>query len=68
MVDELDNNSDDMDGVLRVNLDHAATVQTYKEEHWEDDPGERARRIYEWWRVLMNTLLGEVHNFAKACD
>ena len=22
--------------------------------NWEDDPGERARRIYEWWRSLMN--------------
>ena len=29
-------------------------AQNLQPRHWQDDPGEKSRRIWEWWRTLLN--------------
>ena len=33
---------------------------------WKNDAGERGRRVYEWWRVLMNEKKTAIPYFQKA--
>ena len=34
-----------------ANVDDSADISNVL--HWEDDAGERSRRIYEWWRSIV---------------
>jgi len=38
----------------------------FRKMDWKNDPGERGRRIYEWWRVVMNEKKGHLPFFTKA--
>ena len=33
---------------------------------WKRDMGERSRRIYDWWRMLLNEKSGSLPKFEKA--
>ena len=33
---------------------------------WKQDVGERSRRIYEWWKALMNARNGDIPAFQEA--
>ena len=33
---------------------------------WKKDMGERSRRVYDWWRMLLNEKLGGIPAFKKA--
>ena len=33
-----------------INMDN----NDYRVMNWKNDPGERSRRIYEWWKSIMN--------------
>ena len=33
---------------------------------WKKDMGERSRRVYDWWRMLLNEKQGDVPAFKKA--
>jgi hypothetical protein len=48
------------------NLDDIADINRYKESHWEDDPGERGRRIYQWWLSWILNNSSEIKFFAHA--
>jgi len=41
-------------------------VDDFCKTNWKDDIGERGRRIYEWWRTVMNERSGVIPNFCKA--
>ena len=41
-------------------------VKEPKELDWKQDVGERSRRIYEWWRVIMNERKHCIPNFQQA--
>ena len=38
----------------------------YRMMNWTEDPGERARRIYEWWRIVMNDNVEKLKHFCAA--
>ena len=33
---------------------------------WKKDMGERSRRVYDWWRMLLNEKSGSLPKFEKA--
>ena len=55
---------DDIEGELREggNIDRVDITA----KNWKDDPGERARRIYEWWRMIMNDKIVKLRHFSEA--
>ena len=38
----------------------------FRNMSWKNDAGERGRRVYEWWRVLMNEKKTAIPHFQKA--
>ena len=38
----------------------------YRVIEWKNDPGERSRRIYEWWKTIMNGHNSKLKYFSKA--
>lgn len=38
----------------------------FRNMSWKNDAGERGRRVYEWWRVLMNEKKTSIPHFQKA--